>query len=165
MSKTTITNALNFDGSSLLRNHTLVIENDFITGLSSSEDVFSAKVIDGTSQTLLPGLIDAHVHLSIDPDESARLLLQLAKASVTTALDMGRLPASVRGILRAQCGIADFRSAGNFATSTGSIHSGFPHVTTANLVDTPELAIKFVEGRIAEGADYIKIVADVPGLS
>jgi len=165
MSKTAITNALIFDGYSLLRNHTLAIENDLIIGLSSLEDVFGAKVIDGAGPTLLPGLLDTHVHLSIDPDDSARLPLQSAKAGITTALDMGFLPALVRDNLRAQCGIADFRSAGNFANSMGSIHSRFPHVTTANIVDTPELAINFVEERIAEGAGYIKIFADVPGQS
>ena len=74
-SKIAITNALTFDGYSLLRNHTFAIKNDLIVGLSSLEDVFGAKVIDGAGQTLLPGLLDAHVHLSIDPDDSARLLL------------------------------------------------------------------------------------------
>lgn len=33
------------------------------------------------------------------------------------------------------------------------------------MVDSPELAVKFVEDRIEEGADYIKIIADIPGPS
>lgn len=36
-------------------------------------------------------------------------------------------------------------------------------MTEANLIDNVEQAVRFVEDRLAEGADYIKIIADVPG--
>jgi hypothetical protein len=106
-------------------------------------------------------------HSSLDFPSLIRFLKfhQLAKAGVTTALDMGLLPGPVRDRLHSYTGIAELRFAGNFATSTGSTHSRFKHCTPASLVDTPESAVRFVEDRIAEGVDYIKIVCDVPGPS
>ena len=38
---------------------------------------------------------------------------------------------------------------------------GFP---TADLVSNPQQAVAFVGARVAEGSDYIKIIADLPGL-
>jgi len=52
------------------------------------------------------------------------------------------------------------------ATSSDSHHAmifeklGFP---TGELISSPADAQKFVDNRVAEGADYIKIIADVPG--
>ena len=165
MSKTTIKNALVFDGHSLHKNLAVTIENGMISNFGSAIDTSNAKIIDGNGMTLLPGLIDCHVHLDPDIEKASTLLLQLAKAGVTTALDMGHFPGSVRDGLRNRSGIADLRFAGTYATSTGSIHSRFRDVTEANLIDEPQAAVHFVEDRIAEGADYIKIVADQPGPS
>lgn len=165
MAKVTITKALVFDGHSLHRDLAVTIENGLISNVSNSADTYNANVIDGIGLTLLPGLIDCHVHLANDVEKTSHLLLQLAKAGVTTALDMGHLPGPLRDSLRGRTGIADVRFAGTFATSTGSIHSRFPGVTQTNLIDDPQAAVHFVEDRIAEGADYIKIIADVPGPS
>lgn len=167
MAKTTITNALVFDGHSLHKDLTVTIENGIIDNVTPSADTnpTDAKIIDGTGLTLLPGLIDAHVHIDNAPERIPPLLLQLARAGVTTALDMGLLPGPVRASVLNKSGIADLRFAGNYATSTGSTHSKFVHATQAGLVDTPEMAVRFVQDRVDEGADYIKIVADVPGPS
>lgn len=129
MANTAITNAHVFDGHSLHENITVVIENGLIASVGPTVDTSNADAIDGTGLTLLPGFIDAHVHLDNTPEGSLRLLLQLAKAGVTTALDMGVLDRQVRESFRAHSGIADVRSAGNFATSTGSIHSRFKLAT------------------------------------
>ena len=61
--------------------------------------------------------------------------------------------------------MADVRFTETFATSTGSIHSRFPGVSKASLIDNPQAAFRFVEDKVAEGVDYIQIVADVPGMS
>lgn len=165
MEKIAITNALVFDGYSIRKGLTIILQEGNIRSLSSSANISDARIVDGTGFTLLPGFIDAHVHLANDNDESLRLLLQLAKFGVTTALDMGLLAGPTRENYRSHSGIADVRFAGNFATSTGSIHSRFKMATADSIVDSPETAVKFVEDRIAEGADYIKIVCDVPGPS
>jgi hypothetical protein len=61
--------------------------------------------------------------------------------------------------------MVDVRFTGTFATSTGSIHSRLPGVSKAGLVDNPQAAIRFVENKVAEGADFIKVVANVPCMS
>lgn len=165
MGRTAIANALVFEGHAVHQNLTIVIENGLIASVGTSADISDISIIDGTGLTLLPGLIDAHVHLDNDAEGSPRLLLQMAKAGVTTALDMGVLNGHVRESFRSLSGIADVRFAGNFATSTGSIHSRFKMATPESIVDSPQMAVRFVQERVAEGADYIKIVADVPGPS
>ena len=162
MAKVIITNAIVFDGHALQEKATVTIENGLISSINSSADTSNATIVDGRGQTLLPGLIDAHVHLNNDTEKAAVLLSQLAKAGVTTALDMGHFSGAVRNSLTNYPGIAELYIAGNFATATGSLHS---RMTKATLIDSPESAVQFVEDRVAEGADYIKIVADVPGPS
>ena len=48
-------------------------------------DVTDNQVLDCSSMTLLPGLIDAHVHMFSGNDESTRLLKHMAEYGVTTA--------------------------------------------------------------------------------
>jgi imidazolonepropionase-like amidohydrolase len=163
--KTVIINALVFDGHELHEHLSVTIENGLITAITNSPDTSNATIIDATGQTLLPGFIDAHVHLIGDIETVNSLLTQMAKAGVTTAFDMGFLPKPIRDAVKNQPGKTDIRSSGNFATATGSTHSRFPFITKENLIDTPEAGIAFVKARIAEDADYIKIIADVPGPS
>lgn len=164
-SKTIIINALVFDGYEPRRGLAVTIADGLIIDLSSSPDTSNATIIDATGQTLLPGLIDAHVHLSHDFKTSCRLLKHMAKSGVTTALDMGYLPKSARDAVRGLPGMTDIRFAGNFATSSGSRHSQMPHISQESLVDSTELGVTFVQARVAEGVDYVKIVADIPGPS
>lgn len=163
--RTAIINALVFDGHSIRKGRTVIIENDRIINFSSLSEITHAYIIDGKGSTLLPGFIDAHVQLESNTEKAPRLLRDLVLAGVTTALDMGLLHSTVREGLRSHIGIADVRFVGTFATSTGSTHSRFINSTPESVVDTPKMAVKFVEDRVTEGADYIKIVADVPGPS
>ena len=162
--KTTIINALVVDGQELHENLSIIIESGLITAITDSPDTTNATIIDASGQTLLPGFIDAHVHLMGDVETVNSLLTQMAKAGVTTALDMGFFPKPIRDAVKSQPGKTDFGSSGHFATATGSTHSRFLG-TKDNLIDTPEAAVAFVKARIDEDADYIKIVADVPGPS
>lgn len=167
MGVTTIINALVYDGNSLTENVNVTVDNGLISSIDTKPlvDVSNLNVVDAAGLTLLPGFIDAHVHLGIDAAHAAGLLQDLAKNGVTTALDMGVLPGALKKDLQSRSNVADVRIAGNFATSSGSLHSKLPHIKQENLVDNLELAVRFVEDRVSEGADYIKIVADVPGPS
>jgi imidazolonepropionase-like amidohydrolase len=151
--KIALTNVRVFDGRELRGPTTVVIE-----GGSVGRDSAGARITDAGGATLLPGLIDAHVHLLNEEH-----LQQLADFGVTTALDMGAWPPSMVDSLRRRTGTADIRSAGIPATIAGSTHSHLPGYPAEELVDGPTGAARFVTDRIAEGADYIKLIADIPG--
>jgi imidazolonepropionase-like amidohydrolase len=129
-----------------------------IDGGIVGDDYAGARIIDTDGASLLPGLIDAHVHLL-----SERHLQQLADFGVTTALDMGAWPPSMVDALRNRTGMADIRSAGIPATAAGGSHSHLPGWPAEGMVDGPTGAAQFVTDRIAEGADYIKLIVDTRG--
>jgi imidazolonepropionase-like amidohydrolase len=116
------------------------------------------EVIDGEGGVLLPGLIDAHVHLT-DRDTLGRL----AVAGVTTALDMACGPPALVDSLRGVPGLTDIRSAGTPAIAPGSLHARFPVIGRHGAIYGADQAAGFVADRVAEGSDYIKIVVGSPG--
>lgn len=154
--KTVIDNVRLFDGSGLTDCRTVVIEGSLIGNNPDGAD----EVVDGQGGVLVPGFIDAHVHL-----HHSGHLRELARYGVTTALDMATWPAEKMNGLRAQPGLPDIRSAGLPATAAGSVHSHMLPLPDEALVSGPESAESFVENRIQEGSDYIKLIADVPGPS
>jgi imidazolonepropionase-like amidohydrolase len=117
-------------------------------------------VVEARGDTVLPGLIDAHVHVS--PGD-----LQVAlRAGVTTEVDMFGDPGLI-GSLRQQAssdpGTADLRSAGTGATAPGGhptrlVERGLlaPFPTVAG----PEAAEGFVAARVAEGSSFLKVVLE-----
>ncbi|MEU8109401.1 amidohydrolase family protein [Nonomuraea muscovyensis] len=157
-----------FDGERSIATADVVIEGDLIavvdTGAAHPADV----EIDGTGKTLLPGLIDAHTHVF---DGS---LAQALRHGVTTELDMFCLPqvlARQRRLAAENDDVADLRSAGTLATApgghptqllaalAGTVLDGLD-VTAIDFVSEPAQAPAFVQARLAEGADYLKIVID-----
>ncbi|MFE5375753.1 amidohydrolase family protein [Streptomyces mirabilis] len=148
--KIAITHARVFDGSQLSEPRTVVIDGPVI-----GSDSDSARVLDADGAVLLPGLIDAHVHLH---DHEA--LSQLATAGVTTGLEMGAWSPGSVASLRNQPGVADMRSAGIPAIGPGGMHAkqlGFPEEAVVTS------GADFVAARVAQDADYIKIVLEGPG--
>lgn len=158
-----IRNVRVFDGERVLENRDVWVENGLIARVGDrNESAVPADVIDGNGRTLLPGLIDAHVHVPAVPDEALR---QFADLGVTTVLDMfggGRKLASRKRIVAEHpLGMADLRVAGFGATAPGSMlekmaQQPFPSI------DRPQQAQSWVDARIAEGSDYIKIIDDEP---
>src|SRR5262249_5377183 len=64
-----------FDGVSVLPADTVIIQEGSISAVGSHLTLPpSAIVIDGTGQTLLPGLIDAHTH-TFDPSDLRQALI------------------------------------------------------------------------------------------
>ncbi|MFC9363769.1 amidohydrolase family protein, partial [Rhodococcus sp. NPDC057014] len=94
----------------------------------------------------------------------ADTLRQLAGFGATTGLDMATWPAEKLAGLRdiaGRGGLADFRSPGLPAIGPAGPHSRF--VPAEAVITGPDQAGRFVDARIAEGADYIKIVTEAPG--
>jgi imidazolonepropionase-like amidohydrolase len=148
-----LTNVRVFDGRQLRPPGTVVIDGSRI-----GTDPAGAEAIDGEGGVLLPGLIDAHVHLT-----DLGTLGQLAAAGVTTALDMGFGPPELVASLRGVPGLTDIRSAGTPAIAPGSLHASFPVIGARGAISGADQAAGFVADRVAEGSDYIKIVVGSPG--
>jgi imidazolonepropionase-like amidohydrolase len=155
---TAIVNVRVFDGARLLPKATVLIAGDHILGVGADLAIpAGAAIVDGVGKTLLPGLIDAHTHASGDALERA---LQFG---VTTELDMfADLTFAAKARAEQTAGRvttrADLRSAGTLVTAPKGhgTEFGVPIPTLAGAAD----AQAFVDARIAEGSDYIKIVKD-----
>ncbi|MFB9467139.1 amidohydrolase family protein [Streptomyces cinereospinus] len=153
--RTALLNVRVFDGRRLTEPRTVVIDGGTV---SRDTRTAGARTVDGTGMTLLPGLIDAHVHLH-GPDTLARL----AAHGVTTALDMATWPPQLLADLRRVPGLTDIRSAGTPAVGAGGPHSHIPGMAQDAVVRSPQQAGEFVAAQVSAGADYIKIVVEAPG--
>lgn len=117
----------------------------------------TADAIDGTGRFLLPGLIDTHVHLG----ERSRLL-DAVRSGLTTAVDLGTHPDSLVDKLRADDGLPSILSAGSAASAPGSTQieaMGFP---AESGVSDPDDAQRFLDRRVENGVDLIKIIVEDP---
>src|SRR5258706_7163382 len=75
-----------FDGERLLAHRSVLIQDGKVSKIGGAGlRVPGAEIIDGRDRTLLPGLIDAHVHIPDQAEEASRQALLLG---VTTQLDM-----------------------------------------------------------------------------
>jgi imidazolonepropionase-like amidohydrolase len=141
-----------FDGNALTGERTVVIDHGVISAATTAD-----TIVDGQHGTLLPGLIDSHVHL-----RNVAELEQGTYWGCTTMLDMASPSMAVTDSLRHRHGLADIRGAGNPASAPGGMQTtrmGFP---ASSAVAGPADANRFVAERVAEGADYIKVIVEDP---
>ncbi|WP_158579960.1 amidohydrolase family protein [Geodermatophilus marinus] len=110
--------------------------------------------------TLLPGLVDAHVHLAPGALRAA------VRFGVTTVVDMFADPAAARSAKEeaaADPSAADLRSAGFGATTPGGHPTrlvGQGLLPPFPTVGGPDEAAAFVAARVAEGSDHLKVVLE-----
>ncbi|MEU2205691.1 amidohydrolase family protein [Streptomyces hygroscopicus] len=154
-SRTALTHVRVCDGDRLTEPRTVVIDG---AAISADTSTHGAQVIDGHGMVLLPGLIDAHVHL-----HGPGTLEQLCSHGVTTALDMATWPPQFLTSLRGTPGVTDIRGAGTPAIGPGGPHARIPGMANDAIVRTPQQAGEFVAAQVSAGSDYIKIVAEAPG--
>ncbi|MGO4108191.1 amidohydrolase family protein [Paenibacillus sp. YAF4_2] len=183
---TAITNVRIFDGYQIIAPRHIVIKGESIISVGGDIPA-DATIIDGENSTLIPGLIDAHVHTSIGG------LRDALKFGVTTELEMnGDFTKRGREIqLKNVDDVADVRSAGTAITAPGGhpdelLPDGdeIPEFVLKELeklseedreamlaayahdheeipqVTTVEEAIKHVHTQVENGADYIKIMIE-----
>jgi len=155
-----ITNALVFDGQDVIGYPTVILDGTRVAAIDQPVPS-GATVVDGTGATLLPGLIDSHVHTDTDGLRDALAF------GVTTELEMqGHWSPKTRQKIATRDDIADLRTSGMGVRTKGGHPSEY--VTSGSLlmrlvypllpsVNTPEQAQRFVAKQVASGADYIKV--------
>ena len=160
----------------------MVLDGSTITRVGGPAPA-GALVVDAAGGTLLPGLIDAHVHTTV---ESLRDALRFG---VTTELEMmGHWSPQDRRDIAGDDDLADLRSAGMGITAPGGhpselmggpppgdtddapqadahghghgVQHGAPHEFVMPSASTPQEAEAFVEQLVAGGSDYIKVMIE-----
>lgn len=185
-----IINANVFDGKDVIGIKNVVFIDGVIVSVSNELPQDIDEVIDGTGCTLLPGLIDAHVHTSVE------FLKDALKFGITTELEMmGGFTKKGRDTqLKGITGTADVRSAGMALTAPGGHPdelipkgNGIPEFVLKEMekmseeekaifiaahqaqkeeeelspdVTSLEGAIDFVNRQVNNGADYFKIMIE-----
>lgn len=154
-----VTHVRVFDGERTLPGQTVLVRDGRIVSVGKNAAVPEGiPKVDGAGRTLLPGLIDAHVHAF--PTNALR---EAEALGVTTVLDMFNRPDLVKQDKAAEAsgnGLngADIYSSGILATAPGGhgTEYGWKIPTLTNAAQ----AQAFVDDRIAEGSDYIKIILE-----
>ncbi len=167
-----------FDGNgSLLENHAVLVDGEKISKIApcGEFEAFNGERIDTAGGTLLPGLIDCHVHLvycgeadpkshllNLDPGQIVMNAFENAQntlnSGVTSIRDLGGrdfLEFAVRDAcnLGRQLG-PTIKAAGRMICMTGGHGNIF-----GRIADGPDEVLKAVREQIHAGSDVIKLMA------
>ncbi|MCJ1270589.1 hypothetical protein MMC22_010486 [Lobaria immixta] len=152
--KTVIRNVTIWDGEKTIDNTVVVVEGKKILGIHDSSD--ATTTIDGKGGFLMPGLIDSHVHA-----EDVKALECLAHYGISTAFDMGTFDNSVDMTAWHDVGhkgLTSLRFSGAAACQCGSFPCSLPHFPNDSVIANDTAARTFVQNRVHQGVDYLKIV-------
>jgi DNA-binding CsgD family transcriptional regulator/imidazolonepropionase-like amidohydrolase len=146
-----------FDGNAVHERRSVLIDHGVIVNADyRGAAPAGARIVSGAGRTLLPGLIDSHVHAF--RDQELPLLF-----GVTTQVDMFTGVQIMQDTTRAMAAghnshQADMFSAGTMVTAKGGhgTQFGVPIPTLADAAG----AQAFVDARIAEGSQFIKIALE-----
>ena len=174
-----IRDVLLIDGTGARREHaTVILQGSRIATVgpdSRTKIPRNARVIEGKGQTLLPGLIDCHVHYCLDASPDTIRSLQQDDATVTAVKAATHARATLDG------GVTTVRDVGSrdhiSISITRAIRAGIipgPRTLNAGLAvcmtgghawfigrqaDGPDEVIKAVREQVRAGADVIKFIA------
>ena len=153
-----IQNVRLFDGEDVYANATIVIDDGVVQTIYIGEltDFAGDNVIDGAGSTVVPGLINAHVHLkNFEQAEEA------VRSGVLTLINMaGRdfpFQDGIRERGQAEPGLPYFLTAGNMVTVTDG--HGTQYVQYETVDDAADIP-GFVDRRVEEGSDFIKLTIE-----
>ena len=160
---TILTNGTVIDGTGTdpVPDGSVVIRGDRIAAVGPrAPDVPpGAQVIDAEGGTILPGIIDAHVHSAADPTVRRDLLT----AGVTAVCDLGSPLDSMPQFAQERVGqdpVARGFRAGPILTAPGGLPDAVLHENLNYEVGTVEQARAAVADLLGRGADVIKVYFD-----
>ena len=146
-----------FDGDRTIDKANVVVTDGRIAAVGPDAAIPNGvPVIDGAGKTLLPGLIDAHVHVFPGAQKDA------LRFGVTTELDMFDVSHDHAKWKAQRESLARTDEADTWASGVGvTVKGGAPIQSLPPGFDVPSLdsaghAKAFVDARVAEGSDYIK---------
>jgi len=157
--------------------HALLVTGDRIARVApiAEFDGYSGARVDTGGMTLLPGLLDCHVHLCFGAEPDPRAAMDARLPGAVTLLALENAQASLRGGLTGlrDCGGKDYlefpvrdacnsgrfsgptiRCAGRMICMTG----GHGH-RTGRVADGPDEVVRAVREQIHAGSDLVKIMA------
>lgn len=151
-----------FDGDRVHPSSDVYVASTTITAVGRALAVpAGTRECAGNGMTLLPGLIDGHVHV-----QDSVSLADALTMGVTTELDMfSRLDIVMDGLRRSGIAdtsptLADLRSSGILVTAPGGHGAEPAYEYPIPTLGSAAAADTFVRARVREGADYVKIVFD-----
>jgi imidazolonepropionase-like amidohydrolase len=176
-----IKSALLIDGTGAepMHNAVVIVEHDRIVAVGREADLGipdSAEVIDLGSETILPGLVDPHTHLTINPGKRGLLgqleglaepdALQGARAAHNLRLDFKSGITTQRAIAEVNWNDIALRRAidagwipgPRLLCTTRGITSSNGHGAPGWMFDGPDEIRKAVRENLQHGADFIKIL-------
>ena len=157
-----------FDGDDTIDNGSVLIENGKISKVSSSPIEYSGQTISKPGHTLIPGLIDVHIHA----DHANPIALpQSLRFGVTTVCDMHNEWQNILKLKEQMKGgdCADLK----YTSFAATIDMGWPmpivlahnkeeatlaEIATWPKLVTPEDGRKYVQDRLKDGVHYIKLM-------
>lgn len=162
-----IRNVRVFDGESVAERRTVVISEGKIAAVGGATVASppGSQEVPGEGRTLLPGLMDAHVHLPLFG--AAAALQQNLAFGVTTAVVMGTNQQAMAQVKQMEAAdavdVASILTAGPVATAPGGHPTqmeGGARPGSIPTLSAPGEADAFVAARVAEGSDFVKIIYD-----
>jgi imidazolonepropionase-like amidohydrolase len=148
------------DASAPIEDGTFIIENDHFVAVGATGSVAipaGAMRVDLSGATVMPTIIDTHVHLSREREPLIEDLKSRAYFGVSAAMSLGQDEGDVPFQVRSENipGAATYRTAGRGLTAPEPGRSEIPHWIT-----TAEEARAAVQAEAAAGVDIIKIWVD-----
>jgi len=183
-----IKNAEVFDGTTdeIKKNRSVIIDGEYIKEITTdqiSEENFD-RIIDATGKTVIPGLVDSHVHLMFGDGRLDELTVKgvrnaknLLEAGFTTIRDAGGAVYGIKhgidagiipgprifpsyAFISQTCGHGDFRETRAAGRLLGNIYAS-PNLLNGQsvLADGVDEVLKAVREQLFLGASQIKIMA------
>jgi imidazolonepropionase-like amidohydrolase len=151
-----------FDGSKTIDKTSVLVRAGKILAVGAhTRAPANAQVVDGSGHTLLPGLIDAHTHVQSRADLQKSLLF-----GVTTDLSL-HMPPQLANELRGGKGGATASDQAELLTAGFAATAPHGHGTeygyAVPTLTSPAEAQAWVDDRISEGSDFIKIMYEFGG--
>jgi len=153
-----IKNCRIFNGETMQFGSVLVLNGEIVEVGENIVLPANIKIIDGSNKTLLPGLIDSHVHIWNEYQLEQSLIF-----GITHLIDMFMDPPIMNKLKKRLTdpsvhNLAGLSSAGMLATAPNGHGTQFG--VEVPTLTSPDQARSWVEKRKAEGSDFIKIIVE-----